>query len=432
MNQLRDTLLKFRQHLWSTFNVEPMEYLPPTFDERNVATIRSNGDYLVPFLWRDFIGYGHDTEAYGCLAPITPFTNAFMCPATDYWKHWHARTDVAMIESGVDGIYYDVSASCATPTLCLNRRHDHPIGFGRQLVRAYEDVFAFSRARIMEQQSSYVPVGTEVIIENLISVVDFAQCRAGAGVQATMEGEEFVEWQKDGRAVKIPMFAYVYHEYGPVLCDGWAKLSPEYGDVFFEIAARVALEGGLVQLNYEFSSLELFDGMEGSTYQLAYTNQLFEDTQPYRVDPAKVRFLGEVADARTGFAKDYLAYGRMVAKAPILSAVPPVTLDWNHFNSVHGLRLEAGELTTESVVHVAWSDGGDRLGYLFVNLLPDVDQTITVAPRPSEHGLAATGYGASLVTGLDRRELGPVVEGRPLTIELPARRVVLLELTPPG
>ena len=420
---LRETLVRFRQNLWDSYYVEPFHLMPPVWDEANLASLRRNGDYLVPFLWRDFIGYGHDTEAYGCQTPITPFTNAFMCPTTDYWRQWHTKTDLELVDAGVDGIYYDVSASCATPTLCMNKRHDHPTGLGRHMVDAYADVFRDSHAAAQERMGDeYLPIGTEVIIESFVGVLDYAQCRAGAGVQATMEGEEFVEWQKTGRARKVPMFAYVYHEYGPILLDGWAKLSPEFGEIFYEIAARVALEGGLLQLNYEFSPLELFPGMEGSSYQLVYTNQILEDLDPPRVDEVKLDFIREITTARTGFAKPYLAYGRMMPSAEVEGTVPDITLDWDHFNSVHRLRLENGEYTTSSIVQVAWQAHDGRIGHVFVNLLPDEPQQVTFTPATTGNFTAtAIGTGGT-------EELGSHTQGSAVTATLPPRRVVLVEI----
>jgi hypothetical protein len=427
-DRLRDILFRFRMNLWDSYRVEPMEYLPPTFDAANLTAFARNGDMLVPFLFRDFIGYGHDTEAYGCLAPITPFTNAFMCPTTEYWRRWHTRTDVALVEAGVDGIYYDVSASCATPTLCMNRRHEHPIGFGRHMIDAYAEVLRQSRDEAQQVRGSeFLPIGTEVAIENLIGVLDYAQCRAGAGVQATMEGEEWVEWQKRGLAHKIPMWSYVYHEYGPVLLDGWAKLSADFGEIFYEIAARVALEGGLLQLNYEFSPLELFPGMQGSSYQLVYTNQIYEETRPTVVDEAKLEFIREITAARTEFARDYLAYGRMIPPLDLGAGIPDVALDWNHFNSVHRLRLEAGVQHRPSIVHVAWESDSGRLGFVFVNLLADRDQEITVSPGGATKGKS---FAADTVSTEGRARLGSFAADDPVTFLLPPRRLMLLEVSP--
>ncbi len=425
IDELRDVLVRFRMNLWDSFNVKPLR-LPVVWDEQNREAFKRNGDYLVPFLWRDFIGYGHDTEAYGCHVPITPFTTAFMCPTTDYWRQWHADVDTELAREGVDGIYYDVSASCATPTICMNDKHDHPTGFGRYMIDAYADVLATSRATAQKSAThgAYLPIGTEVIIENLIGEIDFAQCRAGAGVQATMEGEEFVEWQKTGRARKIPMFSYVYHEYGPVMLDGWAKLSPEFGDIFYEIGARVSLEGGLLQLNYEFSPLELFPGMSGSSYQLVYTNQIYEELDPPVVDPAKIAFIRELAAARTDFATKYLAYGRMIPSGRILSDIPDIALDWSHFNSVHRLRLEDGTLRTGSIVQVAWTCDSGQTGHLFVNLLSATNQEIAFVP-------SIVAYSDAVAVGTrGSTQLGSFAPGEAVTVSLPPRAVILVEFTP--
>jgi hypothetical protein len=266
-----------------------------------------------------------------------------------------------------------------------------------------------------------------VAIENLIGVLDYAQCRAGAGVQATMEGEEWVEWQKRGLAHKIPMWSYVYHEYGPVLLDGLAKLSADFGEIFYEIAARVALEGGLLQLNYEFSPLELFPGMQGSSYQLVYTNQIYEETRPTVVDEAKLEFIREITAARTEFARDYLAYGRMIPPLDLGAGIPDVALDWNHFNSVHRLRLEAGVQHRPSIVHVAWESDSGRLGFVFVNLLADRDQEITVSPGGATKGKS---FAADTVSTEGRAPLGSFAADDPVTFLLPPRRLMLLEVSP--
>jgi hypothetical protein len=425
---LRDALFRIRMDLWDSFHTEPWDFLPPAFEEANINTIAANGDRLVPFYLSDFFGHGHDNEEYGCLVPYTPFTTSYMCPTTEYWQDYHAKIDVGVVRAGAEGLYYDVSACCAAPTLCLNRRHGHPIGFGRGIIKAYEELFKRSKEEATAAAGgTYIPLGTELVVENLVGEVDFAQCRAGAGVQATMEGEEFIVWQKNRRAVKIPMFAYVYHEYGPVLMDGWAQVSHEFGDIFYEIAARVALEGGLLQLNYEFAPPELFEGMEGPTYQLGYTNKLVEIEKARRADPAKLRFIREVAVARTGYARDYLAYGRMVEPLRVLSGPSDVTLKWSHFNSVFSRRIESGEYTVPDVTQVGWQGSSGVRGYLFVNLL-DRDRVIQVEADPVEEPSAR--YDIAITTSTGSSRVGTVNRGDTVEVSLPARRVVLVEMTP--
>jgi len=426
LESLLESLVRFYPPLWGRLHAEPMPWFPARLDPRNLAAIRGNGDFFAPFEF-DFFPYGHDILRYGAIPHVRDFGQGFMCPATEVWRRFHAERDVAVVGEGADALYYDISASCAAPMVCVNPGHGHPVGFGRHMVESYRGVYRSTKEAASRARGRYVPQGTEVIIENFVGAIDFAQCRAGGGVQGDMEGEEFLEWQKEGRAVKIPLFSYVYHEYGPVLLDGWAKLSREFGEIFYLIAARVALEGGLLELNYEFSPLELFPGMEGPAYQLVYHNKIYEETSPHRVDPAKLEFLREVAEARTGFARDYLAYGRMVRPARVLSEVPRVTLDWFHYNDIHG-RREGGRYTTESVVQVGWSDRGRSLGFLFVNLLAETSQTLTVEVEPSRYGLKGDRYTARTRSRAGEKRLGSFSGRGRFEVVLPPRRVVLLEV----
>ena len=98
-----------------------------------------------------------------------------------------------------------------------------------------------------------------MISELLIPQVDFFQARAEASPSSGFEADFWRAWVVEGTVEKIPLFAYVYHEYGPVRMDGWAKLAAEAGDIFYWVASRVALWGGLFELNYEFSGLEMLD-----------------------------------------------------------------------------------------------------------------------------------------------------------------------------
>jgi hypothetical protein len=242
-----------------------------------------------------------------------------------------------------------------------------------------------------------------------------------------MEGEEFIVWQKDRQAIKIPMFSYVFHEFGPVLMDGWAQVSHEFGDIFYEIAARVALEGGLLQLNYEFAPPELFEDMEGPTYQLGYTNKLVEIESTRRADPAKLEFIKEIAAARTGYARDYLAYGRMVEPLRVVSELTDVSLDWSHFNSVFSRRIESGQYTAPSVTQVGWQASSGVRGHLFVNLL-DRDQAIEVEVDPVDE--PSLRYDVGITTSTGSSQAGTVDRGARIGVDLPPRRVVLVELTP--
>jgi hypothetical protein len=403
---LSEVLRKARPQVWS----------PARFDAANMATIRRNGDHMAPFHF-DFFPAGHDFKKYGIKPWKLGSRFQIMCP-TDYWRKFHAQRDAGSVEDGADALYYDISASNACPFICADPNHGHGFGFGRELIHRYQMVYEEShKAAAKANGGRYVPSGTEVFIENHIPYLDFAQCRAGGGVQGDMEGEWTLGWQKSGRAERVALFTYVYHEYGPVKLDGWAKLSPEFGDLFYWIAANVALEGGLLELDYEFSSLELFPGMQGPTYQLAYHHRILTDKNPKTVDPAKPAFIREIALARTGFAKDFLCYGRMTRPLEYVEPPKEIELGWSHYNDIEG-RKESGKQRVSSVVQQAWLAPDGRAGYVFVNLAPD-PQTIRLK-LPA--GLAAATFAITTSTGTSH----VTATAQTLTLPLPSRRVTIV------
>src|SRR5690606_41177170 len=86
-----------------------------------------------------------------------------------------------------------------------------------------------------------------------------------------------------GEAELIPMFAYVYHEYGAVRLDGWGKLVNEIGELFYYTVARTYLWGGLYELNYEYSPMEAIDGEENSPEEHYFSFQ----PKGYEFDPER-------------------------------------------------------------------------------------------------------------------------------------------------
>jgi hypothetical protein len=78
-------------------------------------------------------------------------------------------------------------------------------------------------------------------------------------------------------------------------------------------------------------------------------------------------------------------------------------------------------------VQVGWREGG-RLGFLFVNLLADEEQAVTLAADPAAYGLGACT--ATVTTSDATHELASLDGAQELTLALPPRRVVLLELEP--
>ena len=138
--------------------------------------------------------------------------------------------------------------------------------------------------------------------------------------------------------------------------------------------------------------------MKGPTGYITYGGKWFVENNPYEVDPSKVEFLKEITAARTGFAKDYLAYGRMVRPLKIKST--PISLSYFYYN-IPGSNHKKGEhgvFTTKSILHSAWMFKDGKLGFLFVNL-QDKEVSVNIRIDPREYGLIGkSGYALHYVT----------------------------------
>jgi len=175
----------------------------------------------------------------------------FLCPVTPFARDLHVARDRTLAgEYGVDGVYYDISVNNVRH-ICLSSEHGHEPGDTVALTAAYRALLADTAGAMRDATAGrVVPQGTEMINEQMLPVVAFYQARAEASPASTFEAGPFRNLIKAGMAEKIPLFAYVYHEYGPVRLDGWAKLSREQGEFVYFVLGRVFLQGGLIELNY--------------------------------------------------------------------------------------------------------------------------------------------------------------------------------------
>jgi hypothetical protein len=272
-----------------------------------------------------------------------------------------------------------------------------------------------------------IPQGTEMINEQMIPYLWFYQARAEASPAAPFEAGPFRELIKRGSAEKIPLFTYVYHEHGPVRMDGWAKLSREQGDFVYFVLGRVFLQGGLIELNYEFSPLEDLD----DRHDLAEEHYWRFDERHHAIDPDLARFVGTLARARVGPMNRYLAYGCMGRSAPLaIEGTPTLNLTYYLYNCGHDQRgyEERGTMTVPAVLQTAWRYRHDGVAWLLLNLAED-ERVIHVDLDPTEAGLAPPAE-LRLTSVQDVEppaDLGPLRERRTMTLTLPPRRPVMLE-----
>ncbi|MGN8769084.1 DUF6259 domain-containing protein [Paenibacillus barengoltzii] len=413
------------------------DWFPTRFNPDNLACIREQGDQFAPFEFDYLFNFaGADGERAKAAAQRFPedkksidaYRFPFLCPAAPFTRELHRRRDETLQrEADVDAIYYDISANNILK-VCLDDSHGHPVGGGKAINDAYRLNYVETKAAMVQAAGRYVPMGTEMMNETVLDVLDFYQARAGGQPAAPLEGYPFRDLLKSGDAELVPLFAYVYHEYGPVRLDGWGKLTAEIGSLFYFTVARTYLWGGLYELNYEYSPMEALDGMENRSDEHYAT---FEP-RGYAFTEERADYLGMFAALRTGAGNKYLAYGEMLPPLPIDAG--QVTLDWFHYN--HGIGSleynDAGSLSVNRIVHAAWKYREESVGLLFANVGEeawDLKLSLSDLPVPeSVKELCCYLYSA------DSKQ--PTTESvqtqaEELTLKIPAHCVVLLEAVLP-
>lgn len=276
----------------------------------------------------------------------------------------------------------------------------------------------------------FFPIGTEMINEVFLPVLDFYQARAGAQPCSSLEMWPYKELINEGKAELIPMFAYVYHEYGAVRMDGWGKCVEEVGDLFYDTVAKIYEWGGLYELNHEYSPGEAIDGVETSVEEHYWEG--FSEFG-YEYSQSRAHYIRQFADMRTGRANRYLAYGKMMKPPCVSDAV--ATKHYYHYN--HGVsEIFEGDILLPAVRAAAWEsvDPAPK-GYAII-----MTNTTLERGKKVKIEINATDYPGArivkLIKGFGTNELEEqllgMLEGEEskLVIELalPSRQPVMLEL----
>jgi len=419
-------------------------WVPTAFNQSNLEEIRRVGDYFAPFEF-DFFGHarpeegeetGKKAEANRHVFPADPFTyscdkyNYFMmCPCEHHTHDMHVARDAQIVEeSGAHAMYYDISANNLLH-ICLSDKHQHPVGGGNVLTAGYKKIYSDTKdACAQARGDAYFPIGTEMINEVFLPELDYYQARAGAQPCSSLEMWPYKKLLDDGRADLIPLFAYVYHEYGAVRMDGWGKCVEEVGDLFYDSAAKIYFWGGLYELNHEYSPGEAFDGVETRV-----EDHYWSGFGPfgYEYSPGRARYLRQFAALRTGRGNRYLAYGRMRPEPQTDS--PMRNKHFYHYN--HGVEeIYSGDLMLPAIRTAAWESTDDQpKGYALFLVNTELDAQRTRLNLRSEDYPGARQV--TLITGFGKEkevevEMGVLPEDGLLTLDLtlPSRAPVMIEI----
>jgi Domain of unknown function (DUF6259) len=376
------------------------DWFPARFHNANLQAIREHGDFVVPFEFDLLFGQHDDAseadagrQALQAIPRPTFSRDAyhfpFLCPACEFTRRLHVERDRRLVaEWAMDGVYYDISVNNVRH-ICTSADHGHQPGDSLAISTAFRTLLA-ETAEAMRQADggATIPQGTEMINEQMIPYVAFYQARAEATPVAPFEGTPFYDLIVAGSAEKIPLFAYAYHQYGPIRLDGWAKLSREQGDLVYFVLGRTFIQGGLIELNYEFTPLEdLGDHRDVSAEHYWH----FEERH-HQIDRDLATFVGSLARSRLGAANRYLAYGEM--QRPALVRVlgnDRIELSYLFYNVAHDWARSgsSGAMSVPVILHSAWRYGDDRAAWILLNLATEersieIDLTppqSTAAPR---------------------------------------------------
>jgi hypothetical protein len=448
-------------------------------NEPSVRAAHSEGDRFGPFYFPYLCLQGSKTfEARKGDVVFPPASSIspqwkIMCAAQPEWRRVFIESGVDLVRHAplrhsqiwigenkhgceADCLYFDIGPCAAIPTHCYAADHDHPPGAGRGMTEAHLKLAADSQRAASKAKGEYVPIGTECISEPLVSCMDLYYPR-NAGFGTEMELAPYIRdltWLPDGNMEAVPLFSYVYHEYQGVPVQGIYGVNPWRLDVGSDYhtwaEARSILWGGL------FATFALPDGVQPRA--------------------ARVRYLRSLVAARTGFAKEYLCYGRMQ---------PPPPIQCETFQLDHGLAeggwyrklrfsgdlkkaadalelaepkeveqtadTERGQLSVErwvadvlaipakpanqatievpAVASAAYTSGDTRLGILLVSVQARPVEPVSLSIDPERYQLAPGEYQAELVTQDGAESLGRLRAVKTFDIALPAREAELLEVT---
>ncbi len=416
------------------------DWFPTRFDRNNLACLKELGDRFAPFEF-DYLYHfeGADGEQGKAAAQQFPvdkksidaYKFPLLCPAHPYTQQFHVRRDEHLQrKDDVDAIYYDISANNIMK-VCMDDSHGHPVGAGREIEAAYRSNYAATKTAMARAAWRHVPMGTEMMNETMLGLIDYYQARAGAQPAAPLEGYPLRHLLKSGDAELIPMFDYVYHEYGAVRLDGWGKLTEEIGELFFFTVARTYLWGGLYELNYEYSPMEALDGRENAPEEHYYP---FEP-RGYAFSPSRAAYVNLFAQLRVGAANRYWAYGQMMRPLNIASA--RIRLQWFHYN--HGVDSpeynDAGELDVDAVIHAAWRGPDGAIALFFANVSEE-SQTVNLSGAALQACGADGRQAAGRLHRVGREEALALRKGEGadggIAFALPGRSVAMLQFPQQG
>lgn len=332
----------------------------------------------------------------------------YQCASGQNWVRDRIEVDRNYIETyNVDGFYYDVDIAADHPMLCYDTNHAH--GNKVNVLSDFYNQFAQSEA--MADENGFFNIGQEMITEQLLPYVDYYQARANAGLLGWMEHDRIRELIENGSADKIPLFDYVYHQYGALRIDGYLIPDQDLGQAFYQVAAYTVLNGGIPEFNYEYY---LSDKLPSAS----------------SINLEMVDFVNRLGTMRCGQGKQYLVYGKMV-KPPIVGTSTSEYMYENPNytpNTCNGLATLGGNIVVRDFVTSAFTSEG-KLGVFVCNVSASTKTARFVLQAQRDYGINS---GTVSIVGADgtKTKISEIKNGTAkISLSLGSTQVVQLEVT---
>lgn len=285
-----------------------------------------------------------------------------MCPATEFWKRCVVEKVVQCVKLGVPLVQIDSFPAC-DPYPCYNPAHGHPLGYGKWFYRSFADILRACRTQAVKTDREFA-MTTEGTCELFIPLTDSYMSRM----------HMMPRWHHDAfKAMKVPLFTYVYHEY-----------LPPYGAVGPHLTARKHIQTDFVRgvaLNLLWGRIP--------TVRIGDNKQPFEST---KLNQTLLGLLKRAVAASSTYAYDYVARGRMLHPPEI--DVPTIAVEyWRWW----GKPPASATFQSPAVLAEAWRAPSGSTAFIFVNLSHQRQLFDVRLPKP---GLAITLFRNGVREGL--------------------------------
>lgn len=277
------------------------------------------------------------TEEYGSKQKLAP-----MCLATQYWQDKVQEIVLKLVgEEGVDGVYIDQVAA-ASPVLCYDQSHGHPLGGGHWWVDGYWQMLGELQRQIAAVHPDKM-LTTESNAEAYAKYFDaYLMCNSNSDYE-------------------VPLFPAVYG--GKILMFGTYMNNADWQDL-----TLMALRQG-----------KLF----------AFGTQLWWSDPNVIKHEAAAKWLRDLAHLRQR-VNEFFVHGQMAAPPVFAEPIGRLTTDWRYGSRTTPIHTPDLWATTWRLAAEGPAISRPALLMPLVNL-PKEQRTFTLQFDPATYGLKATG-----------------------------------------